>query len=88
MDIGMLWIDEGQERDLASRVAEAVASYEAQYGVAPSLCLLNPSQFDEHEPELGGLRLEASPSLLPNYFWIGQEEPQQAPLGAGAKRPR
>ncbi len=96
MDIGMLWIDDGQERDLASRVAEAAASYEALYGVTPSLCLLSDKslderfvkQFDEHRRELNGLRFETSPSLLPNYFWIGQEEPQQAPLGARAKRPR
>lgn len=79
MDIGMLWIDEGQGRDLASRVREAVASYEAQYGVAPSLCLLNPDQMDENAEVFGGLRLEANPSLLPNYFWIGRTT-EQSPV--------
>ena len=72
MELGMLWIDAGHGGDIVSRVQEAAASYEAQYGVVPNLCLLNPSQLNENEGEMKGMRFEASPSLLPNYFWIGR----------------
>jgi len=102
MEFGMLWIDDGEKwakptslreseafsrRGLISRVQEAAASYEAQYGEAPSLCLLNPDQFIENEEEIIGLRLEASPSLLPNYFWIGQDSEMWAlPTSASERK--
>jgi hypothetical protein len=72
MDIGMLWMDDGRGRDLASRVAEAAYSYEEQYGVAPSVCMVSDAQMESAKAEIAGLRLESSPRLLPNYFWIGR----------------
>lgn len=72
MDIGMLWMDDGQGRDLASRVREAAASYEAQYGVAPSVCMVSEGELQAGLDEVAGLRLEGSKRLLPNYFWIGR----------------
>ena len=72
MDIGMLWMDDGQGRDLASRVKEAVASYKAQYGVAPSVCMVSEGELQQGLDEVAGLRLEGSKRLLPNYFWIGR----------------
>lgn len=59
-------------RTLASRVREAAKSYEALYGVKPNLCLVSETQIDGEAVELEGLRLEASATLLPNYFWIGR----------------
>ena len=79
MDIGMLWMDDGRGRDFASQVREAVESYEQQYGVAPSLCMVSEAQMQGGLEEIAGLRMESSPRLLPNYFWIGRE----AELAAG-----
>lgn len=72
MDIGMLWIDDGRGRDLASRVREAAASYREQYGVAPSLCMVHAGQLQKGMQEIEGIKLESNPRLLPNYFWIGR----------------
>jgi hypothetical protein len=78
MDVGMLWLDDGGQADLRSRVREAAENYRQQYGVEATLCLVNPSLLTEGggEPlnEVAGLQLEASPTLLPKYFWIGQRE--------------
>ena len=71
MDIGMLWMDDGQGRDLASRVREAAATYEEQYGVAPSLCMVHAEELENGLSEIGDIKLESNPRLLPNYFWIG-----------------
>jgi hypothetical protein len=71
MDIGMLWMDDGKGRDFASRVREAAASYEEQYGVAPSLCMVHEEQMRSGVDQIGGMQLESNPRLLPNYFWVG-----------------
>lgn len=74
MDLGMLWLDDGGRADLPSRVAQAAASYRAQYGRAANLCLVNPDLLDAGMGEIAGLRLAPSAALLPNYLWIGQSE--------------
>ncbi len=71
MDIGMLWMDDGQERDLASRVREAAASYEEQYGIAPSLCMVHIDELRNGLNKIGEIKLESNSRLLPKYFWIG-----------------
>lgn len=71
MDIGMLWMDDGRGRDLASRVREAAASYEDQYGVAPSLCMVPAEELQDGLSAIGKIKLESNPRLLPRYFWIG-----------------
>jgi hypothetical protein len=78
MDIGMLWLDDGGKTDLRSRVRQALESYKAQYGEAPTLCLVNPKLLEREGraklERVGEIQLEPNPSLLPNYFWIGQAE--------------
>ena len=81
MNVGMLWLDDGGQADLQSRVQQAAASYRQQYGIDASLCLVNPSQLTEGLDEIGGLQLEASSTLLPNYLWIGQSEDMPAKAG-------
>ena len=71
MDIGMLWMDDGQGRDLTSRVREAAASYEEQYGVAPSLCMVHAEEMQDGLRKIGKIKVESNPRLLPRYFWIG-----------------
>ena len=73
MDIGMLWMDDGRGRSLDSRVREAAASYQEQYGVAPSICMVHESELKGGMYTVGEIRLESSKRLLPNYFWIGRE---------------
>lgn len=71
MDIGMLWMDDGRGRSLDSRVREAAASYEDQYGVAPSLVMVHAEELKKGVEQIEGMKLESNPRLLPNYFWIG-----------------
>ncbi len=81
MNVGMLWLADGGQADLQSRVRQAAASYRQQYGVEASLCLVNPGLLTEGLDEIAGLKLEASPTLLPNYLWIGQSEEMPAKAG-------
>jgi len=73
MDIGMLWIDDGRGRSLASRVREAAASYQQQFGLEPSLCMVHESELPAGTEAIGAIRLETNGRLLPKYFWIGRE---------------
>ncbi|MQC27347.1 MAG: hypothetical protein DWG76_07885 [Chloroflexi bacterium] len=85
MDVGMLWLDDGGQADLDSRVRQAAESYRSQTGQMPSLCLVNPKLLENEElarlRRVGDVALEANPSLLPNYFWIGQGE--RSAVGVG-----
>ncbi len=73
MDIGMLWMNDGRGRNLISRVREAAASYQQQFGEMPSVCMVPAAEMQAGLERVGEIRLEATQRLLPNYFWIGRE---------------
>jgi hypothetical protein len=71
MEIGELfWIKE-PKASLEQKVLWAADSYQRKYGQTPNLCLVHPSLLIGKRNRLGGLRLEAKKSILPNYLWIG-----------------
>ena len=71
MDIGELfWIKE-PGANLEQRVLWAADNYQRKYGKAPNLCFVHPSLLNGKANRLGGVRLEAKKSILPNYLWIG-----------------
>jgi hypothetical protein len=73
MDIGLLWYDDDAQRPLAEKVARAVEHYRAQYGMAPTVCFVNPRMLPARKaPSLAaGVHLRPSPNVMVNHFWIG-----------------
>ena len=71
MELGELFWIKNPSEGLEQKVLWAADNYERKYGQAPNLCLVHPSLLNGKRSRLGGLRLEAKKSILPNYLWIG-----------------
>lgn len=71
MEIGMLWFDDDARRTLAEKVARAVEHYKAKYGLAPTVCFVNPGMLRSTPAYAGGVHLRPSRNVLPNQLWIG-----------------
>ena len=85
MNIGMLWFDNDQKKELAIKVERAAQYYRNKYGKVPTLCYVHPSMLpelqetddegDNPEGEAGlvaaGVEVRTNQSVLPNHFWIG-----------------
>lgn len=71
MEIGELFLIEDPKAKLEEKILWAADSYQKKYGQAPTVCLLHPSLLKGQSRRVGGLRLEAKKSVLPNYLWIG-----------------
>jgi hypothetical protein len=71
MELGELFLIEDLHMDLEQRVLWAAERYQRKYGQQPTLCLLHPSLLDGKRRRVGGLRLMAKKSVLPNYLWLG-----------------
>lgn len=75
MKVGMLWLDSGDEVDLARRVARAAAYYAEKYGRKATLCLVHPETAGEAPPaSVADLTLRVRPDVLRQHFWIGVDE--------------
>ena len=78
MKTGMFWYHDAskknQQRQLENLIQQAVDDYHQWYGVAPSVCYLNPKELGNHRRRLPNLSLQLSPSeqLEPGQFWLGQ----------------
>ncbi len=73
MKTGLLWFDNDSRRDLAAKVARAAAHYQRKYGVAATICYVNPFALPGGEQLVGAVRVKTSRSVLPNHFWLGTE---------------
>ena len=72
MEIGMLWYDDDNKRQLDDKVARAVAYYRAKYGVQPTECYVNPGMLANGQPQVaGGVRVEPNRTVNKNHFWLG-----------------
>ena len=78
MDAGMLRYDD-TKKELSEKVARAVEYYTSKYGVAPTLCFVNPNRL--HQAELiGAVQVRPARTVLANHFWVGVGE---TPVPAG-----
>jgi hypothetical protein len=74
MEIGMLWIDNDPDTELAQKVNQAAAYYNSKYGVVPDLCFIHPSALDDDgQPNGSNLEIRSSQYIRPHHFWIGRE---------------
>ncbi len=72
MNTGMLWFD-NDKKPLAEKITEAAAYYRDKYRQTPNCCHIPKS---ESAPNINGIRVVASPYILPNHLWIGVEQPE------------
>lgn len=88
MDIGMLWFDNDTHRNLAEKIARAVAYYRTKYGQPPTDCFVNPAMLNTDSAEVaGGLRLRPAANVLKNHLWLGiGEQSALASRGEEGKR--
>jgi hypothetical protein len=73
MDIGMLWFDDGP-RPIDDKVERASSYYAGKYGRTPTVCLIHPTTLNGGERAVAGVQLRAAASVLPDHFWIGEED--------------
>lgn len=71
MQPGELFLIEDRTLSPRAGVLWAAERYRRQYGRAPTLCLVHPSLLPGLRGTLAGLQVQAKPSLLPNYVWLG-----------------
>jgi hypothetical protein len=71
MNIGMLWFDNDDKADLATKIQRAANYYHTKYGKAPNLCLVHPRTLGDHPIKGNGIEVKATRSVLPNHFWLG-----------------
>jgi hypothetical protein len=75
MKIGMLWFDDNRESTLSTRVERAVSYYRQKYGSLPEICVSHPKTIeDSAAKQIAGVRIERSPSVLPDHFWLGIDD--------------
>lgn len=71
MNIGMLWFDNDNKADLATKIMRAANYYHMKYGKAPNLCLVNPRTMGSDGWHGAGIEVRTTRSVLPNHFWLG-----------------
>lgn len=79
---GMLWFDRNVGHSLEEELECAAAAYQDKYGVRPNVCYMHPSKLFAglpmaHTPEINGIYLYESNSVLLEYFWLAQEDTRQ-----------
>ena len=85
MEVGMLWYDD-TKKELSEKVARAVEYYRSKYGVAPTLCFVNPSMLKQAEM-VGSVQVRPARTVLANHFWVGVgEAPEPASRQAAPRR--
>lgn len=78
MNVGMMWFNDNPKMALTAKVREAAEYYQAKYGCAPDLCLVNPGMIAEHQLQEGRVIIRPLRSILPGHFWIGVDEKGKA----------
>jgi len=71
MNIGMLWFDNDNKADLATKIQRAANYYHNKYGKAPNLCLVHPRMLGGDSWKGNGIEVKTTRSVLPNHFWLG-----------------
>jgi len=73
VDTGLLWYDDSKA-DFATKVREAKERYEEKFGRKPNCCYVHPECLPEKGLPANGIKVVASPAVLPNHFWVGVQE--------------
>ena len=81
---GLLWYDNDPKCDLEDKVLRAARRYRQKYGISPNVCYVHPSVIaDASRPDrVEGVQVAVLRSVLPNHYWLGNEEGRPAPIAA------
>ena len=71
MNIGMLWFDNDNKADLATKIQRAANYYHTKYGKTPNLCLVHPRTLGDGAIRGNGIEVKATRSVMPNHFCLG-----------------
>ena len=71
MNIGMLWFDNDNKSDLATKIQKAANYYHMKYGKEPNLCFVHPRTLGNTAYHGVGIEVRTTRSVLPNHFWLG-----------------
>ncbi len=74
MQEGLLWFDNDPNRRLVVKVRQAATRYQAKFGRQPTVCYLNQADWENHPPEINGIRLQTSAGMLRHHLWIGVDD--------------
>lgn len=80
MNYGMLWFDNDPDADLPKKIDRAAAYYRKKYGLAPTICYVNPKMAEEKKAKAGEVEIKTSPTILPNHLWIGITKKEEKKL--------
>lgn len=82
MKTGLLWYDDSKA-DFKTKVLDAAYRYEEKFGTRPDRCYVNPDSLPEEakESSLDGIKVLASPTILPDHFWVGVQARNNTPKG-------
>jgi hypothetical protein len=75
MNIGMLWFDNDNQADLATKIQRAASYYQTKYGKEPNLCFIHPRTLGDDTWKGKGIEVRTTRSVLPNHFWMGVNNP-------------
>jgi hypothetical protein len=67
---GLLWYDGDKRRSPQDKLDLAAARYAERFGRPADICHVHPAALFQHPV----LRVVADPAVLPNHFWIGEDE--------------
>ena len=64
------WYDPDKKKTVAEKLAAAIRRYEAKWGHAPAVALVNPAEVIE----LDGLDVQPAAHVAPNTYYVGAYE--------------
>jgi len=68
----MLWLDTDPKKPLVQKVVEAMRYYSNKYGGVPTLCQVNPKDYEPVNPAI--MQVEPMRYILPGHLWIGIQD--------------
>lgn len=77
MNVGMLWLDDEKGTTIEEKVQQAAEYYQQKFGRTPDTCLVNKAMVTE-ELRIGSILVYPARNVLPNHFWIGNEQSAQS----------
>jgi hypothetical protein len=84
MHEGLLWYDGDKRRTVREKLEQASARYAERFGREPNRCHVHPAAVFEHPT----VRVVGDQTILPNHFWIGEDEELAAELRQRSGRRR
>jgi hypothetical protein len=63
----LAWFDDSPKKDARTKIAEAIAAYQARFGTRPSVVLTNEAE----RVDVAGLVVRSEGYIRKSNFWLG-----------------